>query len=132
MLTCNGTIPYLGTYLTDLTMLHTHIPDTLGENKLINFDKKRKEFEVVAHIKLLQGAAKAYHLTEDPLFDTWFSALPEFSDAQAHDRSCILEPQDPPIQQAQRGHRKSDSIASTSSSGAGSQFYCDINPLIVE
>lgn len=27
------------------------------------------------------------------------------------------------------GHRKSDSITSNSSSGAGSQFYCDINNL---
>lgn len=28
---------------------------------------------------------------------------------------------------AQHGHKKSDSITSNSSSGAGSHFYCDIN-----
>lgn len=32
-------------------------------------------------------------------------------------------------QQASGGHRKNDSITSNSSSGAGSQFYCDINNL---
>ena len=44
-----GTIPYLGTFLTDLTMINTAIPDTLYEN-LINFDKKRKEFELLVQV----------------------------------------------------------------------------------
>lgn len=34
-------------------MIHAAIPDTLADG-LINFDKKRKEFEVLAQIKLLQ------------------------------------------------------------------------------
>lgn len=34
-------------------MIDTAIPDTIGEG-LINFDKRRKEFEVLAQIKLLQ------------------------------------------------------------------------------
>ncbi|KAL1457980.1 hypothetical protein WDU94_008157 [Cyamophila willieti] len=45
----HGTIPYLGTFLTDLTMIDTAIPDTLPDG-LINFDKKRKEFEVLAQV----------------------------------------------------------------------------------
>jgi ral guanine nucleotide dissociation stimulator-like 1 len=44
-----GTIPYLGTFLTDLTMVNTAIPDVLYGN-LINFDKKRKEFEILAQV----------------------------------------------------------------------------------
>ncbi|CAG2068559.1 unnamed protein product, partial [Timema podura] len=43
----HGTIPYLGTFLTDLTMIDTAIPDTVADG-LINFDKRRKEFEVLA------------------------------------------------------------------------------------
>jgi ral guanine nucleotide dissociation stimulator-like 1 len=45
----HGTIPYLGTFLTDLTMIDTAIPDTVVDG-LINFDKRRKEFEVLAQV----------------------------------------------------------------------------------
>lgn len=133
----HGTIPYLGTFLTDLTMIHAAIPDTIGPNSLINFDKKRKEFEVLAQIKLLQGAANAYHLPEDLLFDRWFASLLVLDEREAHRLSCQLEPPAPPSggdnKRSQggggaivNGHKKSDSIASNSSSGAGSQFYCEI------
>ena len=44
-----GTIPYLGTFLTDLTMIDTAISDTVTDG-LINFDKRRKEFEVLAQV----------------------------------------------------------------------------------
>lgn len=131
----HGTIPYLGTFLTDLTMIHAAIPDTTVDG-LINFDKKRKEFEVLAQIKLLQGAANSYHLPEDPLFDRWFASLLVLDEREAHNISCQIEP--PPANQLHLnqsfdsakksgGHRKSDSITSNSSSGAGSQFLCDMN-----
>ncbi|KAL7044864.1 hypothetical protein ACKWTF_002082 [Chironomus riparius] len=139
----HGTIPYLGTFLTDLTMIHAAIPDTVLEN-LINFDKKRKEFEVLAQIKLLQGAANSYHLPDDALFDRWFASLLVLDEREAHNISCQIEP--PPPNQLHfnqsfdnskksstiiggSGHRKSDSITSNSSSGAGSQYLCDINNL---
>jgi ral guanine nucleotide dissociation stimulator-like 1 len=48
----HGTIPYLGTFLTDLTMIDTAIPDTVADG-LINFDKRRKEFEVLAQVSCL-------------------------------------------------------------------------------
>ncbi|XP_026469790.1 ral guanine nucleotide dissociation stimulator-like 1 [Ctenocephalides felis] len=123
----HGTIPYLGTFLTDLTMIDTAIPDTVAEG-LINFDKRRKEFEVLAQIKLLQGAANAYNLSIDPLFDRWFDSLLVLDDRQAYSLSCQVQPnadngkvnKKPP-----QGHKKNDSITSTSSSG-GSQFYYEI------
>ncbi|CAH2104320.1 unnamed protein product [Euphydryas editha] len=128
----NGTIPYLGTFLTDLTMIDTAIPDTVADG-LINFDKRRKEFEVLAQIKLLQGAANAYHLPTDPMFDRWFDSVIVLDDREAYQLSCQIEPPtNPPKERRQKkiidsnnhGHRKNDSIASTSSSNS-SQFYCE-------
>uniref|UniRef100_W8BFL0 Ral guanine nucleotide dissociation stimulator-like 1 n=1 Tax=Ceratitis capitata TaxID=7213 RepID=W8BFL0_CERCA len=152
--TSHGTIPYLGTFLTDLTMIHAAIPDTIGEHQLINFDKKRKEFEVLAQIKLLQGAANTYNLREDPNFDRWFASVLVLDEREAHTLSCQLESPPPAPRKSTastntsltnttissnsmgggggggvggNGHRKTDSIASNSSSGAGSQFYCELN-----
>ncbi|XP_043287927.1 ral guanine nucleotide dissociation stimulator isoform X2 [Venturia canescens] len=132
-----GTIPYLGTFLTDLTMIDTAIPDTIAEG-LINFDKRRKEFEVLARIRLLQGAANAYNFSTDPRFDRWFHSIVVLDDREAYKLSCQIE-QPPPgntlnnraaknKKQGQQGHRKNDSLASTSSSSS-SQFYCDLDSL---
>lgn len=131
----HGTIPYLGTFLTDLTMIDTAIPDTISDG-LINFDKRRKEFEVLAQIKLLQGAANAYHLPEDPMFDRWFDSILVLDEREAYHISCQIEPsatllnkdkrQKKPTNACPPGHRKNDSIASTSSSNS-SQFYCDLD-----
>ncbi|XP_076374984.1 ral guanine nucleotide dissociation stimulator-like isoform X2 [Megalopta genalis] len=130
-----GTIPYLGTFLTDLTMIDTAISDTIAEG-LINFDKRRKEFEVLARIRLLQGAANAYNFSTDPLFDRWFHSVVVLDDREAYKLSCQIEPPPPgntltnrgKKKQAHQGHRKNDSIASTSSSSS-SQFYCDLDSL---
>ncbi|KAF7395711.1 hypothetical protein HZH68_009761 [Vespula germanica] len=161
-----GTIPYLGTFLTDLTMIDTAIPDTIADG-LINFDKRRKEFEVLARIRLLQGAANAYNFSTDPLFDRWFHSVVVLDDREAYKLSCQIEPPPPgntlnsrgkkkqvrPLStislilirsrmsyfsrkktepkfalQSHQGHRKNDSIASTSSSSS-SQFYCDLDSL---
>ncbi|XP_063838545.1 ral guanine nucleotide dissociation stimulator isoform X6 [Ostrinia nubilalis] len=128
----HGTIPYLGTFLTDLTMIDTAIPDTVADG-LINFDKRRKEFEVLAQIKLLQGAANAYHLPTDPMFDRWFDSVIVLDDREAYQLSCQIEPPTNPPKDRRpkkmndnnnQGHRKNDSIASTSSSNS-SQFYCE-------
>ncbi|XP_014297178.1 ral guanine nucleotide dissociation stimulator isoform X2 [Microplitis demolitor] len=129
-----GTIPYLGTFLTDLTMIDTAIPDTVAEG-LINFDKRRKEFEVLARIRLLQGAANAYNFTTDLLFDQWFHSIIVLDDREAYKLSCQIESPPPgnnTIQHRKKknhqGHRKNDSLASTSSSSS-SQFYCDLDSL---
>ncbi|XP_052758571.1 ral guanine nucleotide dissociation stimulator isoform X4 [Galleria mellonella] len=133
----HGTIPYLGTFLTDLTMIDTAIPDTVADG-LINFDKRRKEFEVLAQIKLLQGAANAYQLPPDPMFDRWFDSVIVLDDREAYQLSCQIEPPTNPPKERRpkkmndcnnQGHRKNDSIASTSSSNS-SQFYCETDGIV--
>jgi len=132
-----GTIPYLGTFLTDLTMIDTAISD-ITHDGLINFDKRRKEFEVLAQIKLLQGAANAYHIENDAKFNQWFEAVLTLDEREAFDLSCKLEPgsgnasnssaKEKKPKKKSNGHfyhRKNDSIASTASSSSESQFYFD-------
>ncbi|XP_070149088.1 ral guanine nucleotide dissociation stimulator-like 1 isoform X3 [Polyergus mexicanus] len=85
-----GTIPYLGTFLTDLTMIDTAIPDTIADG-LINFDKRRKEFEVLARIRLLQGAANAYNFNTDAMFNRWFHSILVLDDREAYKLSCQIE-----------------------------------------
>jgi len=142
----HGTIPYLGTFLTDLTMIDTAIPDVVGDG-LINFDKRRKEFEVLAQIKLLQGAANSYKISKDAEFDRWFNALMVLDDREAYELSCTIEPPSSGPSSARNsekfrrklttpssggsgggsyGHRKNDSIASTSSSSS-SQFLSELD-----
>ncbi|XP_059092463.1 ral guanine nucleotide dissociation stimulator-like 1 isoform X3 [Tigriopus californicus] len=133
-----GTIPYLGTFLTDLTMIDTAIPDTT--EGLINFDKRRKEFEVLAQIKLLQGAAKAYHIDGQPRFSQWWDSVLVLDEREAFELSCQIEPnlnsgisgggsaasKDNKYKRKANSlggfHRKNDSIASTGSSSASSQL----------
>ncbi|XP_071822071.1 ral guanine nucleotide dissociation stimulator-like 1 isoform X2 [Apostichopus japonicus] len=65
-----GTVPYLGTFLTDLDMVDKANPDFI--QGLVNFEKRRKEFEVIAQIQLLQGTAKTYNIKPDPEIKEWF------------------------------------------------------------
>uniref|UniRef100_A0A665V1J6 Ral guanine nucleotide dissociation stimulator-like 1 n=1 Tax=Echeneis naucrates TaxID=173247 RepID=A0A665V1J6_ECHNA len=85
-----GTIPYLGTFLTDLTMLDTALPD-LVEGGLINFEKRRREFEVIAQIKLLQSACNSYCLTPEAAFLRWFKSQPQLSEEESYALSCEIE-----------------------------------------
>ncbi|KAK7889684.1 hypothetical protein WMY93_025244 [Mugilogobius chulae] len=85
-----GTIPYLGTFLTDLTMLDTALPDEV-EGGLINFEKRRREFEVIAQIKLLQSACNSYCLSPDKAFLRWFKSQPLLSEEESYALSCEIE-----------------------------------------
>lgn len=56
-----GTIPYLGTFLTDLTMIDARYQsfvnspkDETSKLKLINFEKCAKQFEILTQLQLLQ------------------------------------------------------------------------------
>lgn len=86
-----GTIPYLGTFLTDLVMLDTAMKDYL-EGGLINFEKRRKEFEVIAQIKLLQSACNNYSFIPDEAFVEWFHSVERLTEAESYSLSCEIEP----------------------------------------
>jgi len=141
-----GTIPYLGTFLTDLTMIDTAIPDIVSEG-LINFDKRRKEFEVLAQIKLLQGAANAYTIERDPRFAKWFESVLIMDENEAHELSCQIEPTHANVSANNSkesrfrrritpiiNHRKNDSIASTvsGSSSSSTPMLCETDGSVRE
>lgn len=89
-----GTVPYLGLYLSDLTYIDSAFPNTINiENntddspnstvKLINFEKHRKEFEVLAQIKLFQSAANSYtNFQPVPRFKIWFDNVRTYTESE--------------------------------------------------
>ncbi|XP_055963965.1 ral guanine nucleotide dissociation stimulator-like 1 isoform X2 [Sorex fumeus] len=85
-----GTVPYLGTFLTDLTMLDTALQDYV-EGGLINFEKRRREFEVIAQIKLLQSACNSYCMAPDPRFLHWFHRQQLLTEEESYTLSCEIE-----------------------------------------
>jgi len=77
----HGTVPYLGTFLTDLMMVDSALKDTAEDDvQLINFDKRLKEFELLTQIRLLQAAAALYHIEPDDDFWQKFCSIPVNSD----------------------------------------------------
>ncbi|XP_071666690.1 ral guanine nucleotide dissociation stimulator-like 1 [Patagioenas fasciata] len=85
-----GTVPYLGTFLTDLVMLDTALQDYL-EGGLINFEKRRREFEVITQIKLLQSSCNSYCMAQDEKFVQWFRRQRHLSDEESFRLSREIE-----------------------------------------
>ncbi|XP_066479636.1 ral guanine nucleotide dissociation stimulator-like 1 [Tiliqua scincoides] len=85
-----GTVPYLGTFLTDLMMLDTALQDYI-EGGLINFEKRRREFEVIAQIKLLQSSCNSYCMTSDRRFIQWFRKQRHLTEEESYALSCEVE-----------------------------------------
>lgn len=50
--------------------------------ELINFEKRRKEFEVLAKIKLFQSAARDYHIVPNLALRLWLIKLPELTEQE--------------------------------------------------
>ncbi|XP_057650400.1 ral guanine nucleotide dissociation stimulator-like 2 isoform X2 [Chionomys nivalis] len=86
-----GVVPYLGTFLKDLVMLHAASKDEL-ENGYINFDKRRKEFAVLSELLRLQNECRGYDLRPDPDIQQWLQGLQPLTEAQSHRVSCEVEP----------------------------------------
>uniref|UniRef100_A0A8C5Q964 Ral guanine nucleotide dissociation stimulator like 3 n=1 Tax=Leptobrachium leishanense TaxID=445787 RepID=A0A8C5Q964_9ANUR len=86
-----GTVPYLGTFLTDLIMLDTALTDFI-EGGLINFEKRRKENEVLAKIQKLQLTCRNYVLTRKPEIIQAFYAHRQLTEEQSYRISRTIEP----------------------------------------
>ncbi|XP_048870097.1 ral guanine nucleotide dissociation stimulator-like 1 isoform X1 [Brienomyrus brachyistius] len=91
MSAASGVVPYLGTYLTILTMLDTALPDTV-EGGLINFEKRRREFEILSEIRQLQGTCSLYSLSPHPQIAAWLQDCELLSDQTSYELSQELEP----------------------------------------
>ncbi|XP_029293987.1 ral guanine nucleotide dissociation stimulator-like 1 isoform X2 [Cottoperca gobio] len=91
MSTSSGVVPYLGTYLTVLTMLDTALPDTV-EVVLINLEKRRREFEVLSQIRVLQVSCSQYNLPHHPRISAWLQGHKLLTDQESYELSRQLEP----------------------------------------
>uniref|UniRef100_A0A2K6PFF5 Ral-GDS-related protein-like n=1 Tax=Rhinopithecus roxellana TaxID=61622 RepID=A0A2K6PFF5_RHIRO len=85
---CNGVVPFLGDFLTELHRLDSAIPDDLDGNT----NKRRKEVRVLQEVQLLQVAAMNYRLRPLEKFVTCFSRMEQLSDKESYKLSCQLEP----------------------------------------
>ncbi|XP_069087982.1 ral guanine nucleotide dissociation stimulator-like 3 isoform X1 [Pleurodeles waltl] len=86
-----ATVPYLGTFLTDLIMLDTALPDFL-ENGMINFEKRRKEYDVLSLILRLQQTCQHYCLSPRPQIVNVFVRHRQLTDDQSYRVSRTIEP----------------------------------------
>ncbi|XP_076795866.1 ral guanine nucleotide dissociation stimulator-like 3 isoform X3 [Arvicanthis niloticus] len=86
-----GPVPYLGTFLTDLVMLDTALPDMLKGN-LINFEKRRKEWDILARIQQLQQRCQRYSLSPRPPILAALRAQRQLSEEQSYRVSRVIEP----------------------------------------
>ncbi|KAM7393750.1 hypothetical protein PAMP_020599 [Pampus punctatissimus] len=87
----SGVVPYLGTYLTVLTMLDTALTDTVNGG-LINFEKRRREFEILSQIRQLQASCCHYSLPVKPQITSWLQAHTLLTDQESYELSRDLEP----------------------------------------
>ncbi|PNJ14256.1 RGL3 isoform 2 [Pongo abelii] len=86
-----GPVPYLGTFLTDLVMLDTALPDML-EGDLINFEKRRKEWEILARIQQLQRRCQSYTLSPPPPILAALHAQRQLTEEESYRLSRVIEP----------------------------------------
>ncbi|XP_042549712.1 ral guanine nucleotide dissociation stimulator-like 3 isoform X3 [Dipodomys spectabilis] len=86
-----GPVPYLGTFLTDLVMLDTALPDKL-KGDLINFEKRRKEWEILARIQQLQRRCRSYSLSPHPPIMAALEAQRQLNEEQSYRISRVIEP----------------------------------------
>ncbi|KAJ3614987.1 hypothetical protein NHX12_018556 [Muraenolepis orangiensis] len=86
-----GSVPYLGTFLTVLTMLDTALTDDV-QGGLINFEKRRREFDIISQIRQLQASCSHYSLPVNTTINTWLQEPTLLTDQESYELSRALEP----------------------------------------
>jgi hypothetical protein len=85
-------LPYLGTWLTDITFIEDGNPDEI--DGLINFQKRMAEEDVLLKIEQYQQVRYNFPLVEP--IQTFLLAMPRFSDNALYKISLLREPRDLP------------------------------------
>jgi len=75
-----GTIPFLGTFLKDLEYLNAQSPK--DKKDMVNVMQKRREFEIISQIKLLQQATQLYNIRGNVEFKGWLQKQSTYSEEQ--------------------------------------------------
>ncbi|XP_068605942.1 ral guanine nucleotide dissociation stimulator-like 1 [Brachionichthys hirsutus] len=101
--TSGGVVPYLGTYLTVFTMLDTALPDTV-KGGLINFEKRRREFDVLSQIRVLQASCSHRNLPHHSRIAAWLRGHTLLTDQESYELSKQLEPPADVCSPTSRGH----------------------------
>ncbi|KAI8924505.1 ras guanine nucleotide exchange factor domain-containing protein [Entophlyctis helioformis] len=98
-------IPFLGVYLTDLTFIELGNPDFLPDSHFINFEKRRKVYNLIREIQRFEQVPFA--LTPVPAIQefvrrlgdkrgapTGWEEMPLMTEDELYDRSLIIEPRE--------------------------------------
>jgi hypothetical protein len=84
-------LPYIGTYLSDLTFIEDGNPDRIGN--LINWQKRELVHKVIVEIQQYQIQNYKFPVVEP--INTFLTELPSMTDKELYDLSVSLEPRDP-------------------------------------
>lgn len=86
-----GVVPFLGSILTDLSILDATMLDDLEGNE-VNQQKRMKENQILKEIMLLQTASEKYNLEPIESFCTGFKDMKRLNVTESYALSCQLEP----------------------------------------
>uniref|UniRef100_A0A3B5M8M6 Ral guanine nucleotide dissociation stimulator-like 3a n=1 Tax=Xiphophorus couchianus TaxID=32473 RepID=A0A3B5M8M6_9TELE len=88
--TSSAVVPYLGTFLTVLTMLDTALPDTTEVNDHFSFPTQ--EFDVLSQIRVLQASCSQYGLPKHPKISSFHSSYNNVSEVFSSSSSSLSTP----------------------------------------
>ncbi|KAL5037234.1 hypothetical protein RTP6_004701 [Batrachochytrium dendrobatidis] len=99
-------IPFLGVYLTDLTFLELGNPDFLPDTHFVNFDKRRKVYNLIKDIQRYAQVPFALNplppvqeflkkIAERRGTPVGWEEFPLFTEDELYEQSLIVEPKEP-------------------------------------